>query len=109
MLFHKCTVSSEDAEAIRLPKGFMATSLTEVLWPMNLNGLIFCLKFHTNMLPSSLPVIACFLYIILVIYYISGVNIQELIVSVFPLNERLIMGSEKKQPGLVYNFIFILI
>ena len=64
MLFHNRTVSSFDAEAIKFPNGLIATSFTADLCPMNLNGRIFCLKFQTKTFPSSLPVIACFLYIL---------------------------------------------
>lgn len=59
------TVSSFEAEAIKSPNGLITTSLIAPLWPMNLYGLTWGLKFQTKTFPSSLPVIDCFLYLML--------------------------------------------
>ena len=53
------TVSSLEADAIKVPKGLIASELIEFLCPINLKGRVFGLKFQTKMLPSSLPVRAC--------------------------------------------------
>ena len=67
---HKRTVSSLDADAIKVPKGLIAIQFIEFLCPINLNGRVFGLKFHTNIFPSSLPDIACSLLFIIYIYII---------------------------------------
>ena len=62
LLVHSLTVSSLEAEAIVFPLGDIAKSRIAPLWPMNLYGLIWGLKFQTITFPSSLPEITCFLY-----------------------------------------------
>ena len=67
------------------------------LCPMNLFGRTFGDKLKTNIFPSSLPVIDCFLYEIMLynfFNYIFGLKIQEFIALVFPLYVRLRTGSE---------------
>ena len=59
---HKRTVLSFEAEAIIFPSGFIEIWLIAFLWAKNLYGLEFGRKLNTNIFPSSLPVIACFLY-----------------------------------------------
>lgn len=98
-LFHRRTVSSFDADAIVVPDGLIATSLIVPLWPMNLNGLCCGLKFHTKRFPSSLPVIACFIF---------GLNKQDVMESLFPLKERFMVGSVKKDCSLIYDYILML-
>ena len=59
------------------------------LCPMNLYGRIFGDKSQTNMLPSSLPVIACFLNDLKIkinlLNYMLGLKTQELMELVLPL------------------------
>ena len=54
-LCQRRTVESLEAEAIKVPEGWTEISLTASLWPMNLKGLSWALKFHTVTVPSKLP------------------------------------------------------
>ena len=110
---HILTVSSLDADAIKFPIGFIAISFIAFLCPINLNGRVFGLKFQTNIFPSSLPDIACcliyffFLFFYIFLFYMFGLKIHDVIVSVFPLNERYKTGSEKRDWGSGWVFIFL--
>lgn len=55
MLVQIRTVSSELAEAMRVPSGLITKSLTSFLCPINLKGLISGLKFQTMTEPSLEP------------------------------------------------------
>lgn len=61
VFFHNLTVESLDADAIKVPEGCTAISLTANLWPKNLKGRSWALKFQTVTVPSRLPEITCFL------------------------------------------------
>jgi hypothetical protein len=61
LFFQSLTVESLEHDAIILPMGFMDTSLTEFLWPINFIGLNLGFKLNIKTFPSSLPVIICFL------------------------------------------------
>ena len=61
LFFQSLIVESLEQETIKLPKGFIDTSFIGLLWPINLIGLDLGFKLNTNIFPSSLPVIICFL------------------------------------------------
>ena len=61
LFFQSLIVESLEHEAIKVPIGFIATSLIELLCPINLIGLALGFKLKTKIFPSSLPVITCFL------------------------------------------------
>jgi hypothetical protein len=52
LLFQILTVLSRETEAIKVPRGLTATSVTGPLWPMNLLGLAFGRRPHAKISPS---------------------------------------------------------
>jgi hypothetical protein len=78
-LFHIRTVLSSEALAMSVPSLLIAISFIAPLCPVNLKGRICGLKFHTKMIPSSLPVTLCFMF---------GLNSADVIVPVLPLKDR---------------------
>ena len=61
LFFQSLIVESLEHEDIKVPIGFIDTSLIELLCPINLIGLALGFKLKTKIFPSSLPVIICFL------------------------------------------------
>lgn len=60
LLFQILTVLSLDTEAINVPRGFTATSVTGPVWPINLLGLALGRNPHAKIKPSLDPEMTCF-------------------------------------------------
>ena len=60
LLFQILTVLSLDTEAINVPRGFTATSVTGPVWPMNLFGLALGRNPQAKISPSLDAEITCF-------------------------------------------------
>ena len=57
LFFHNLIVESSEQDAIKFPKGLIATSFIVFLWAINFIGLELGFNLNNITLPSSLPVI----------------------------------------------------
>lgn len=92
-MFHSRIVLSADPEAMRDPVEFIAIECTAPLWPTNLNGLIWGLKFHTMIAPSSDELKHCLLHTINESTYRFGLKATAETKSRCPLKDLFSAGS----------------